>query len=84
MGDFAVYVGAMIEIKIDLRDYLNNEYKIPPEESCTFTKSFFTQNGQKYSFLFYDGFPYLRTQISTSGVADFKITISCSRIEFDL
>lgn len=83
-GDFVVDVGSMVEIYIDLRDYLNNTYKLSPEDGCTFTKSYYIQNDQKYSFLFYDGFPYLRTKFNKAGVAEFKITISCTRIEFDL
>ncbi len=77
-------VGSTIEVLIDLRDYLNNTYQISPQDGCTFTKSYYVQNDQKYSFLFYDAFPYLRTQISRAGVAEFRITISCTRIEFDL
>jgi hypothetical protein len=40
-GDFIVDVGSMVEIYIDLRDYLNNTYKLSPEDGCTFTKSYY-------------------------------------------
>lgn len=83
-GDFTIDVGSMVEVYIDLRDYLNNTYRPSPDEGCSFTKSYYIQNGQKYSFLFYDGFPYLRTRFTKAGVAEFKITISCIRMEFDL
>jgi len=83
-GDFTIDVGSMVEVYIDLRDYLNNTYRPSSDEGCSFTKSYYIQNGQKYSFLFYDGFPYLRTRFTKAGVAEFKITISCIRMEFDL
>ena len=79
-----VNAGSTVEILIDLRDYLNNTYQMSPSDGCTFTKSYYTLKEQKYSFLFYDGFPYLKTQMIRAGVADFRITISCTRIEFDL
>ena len=77
-------VGSMVSIYIDLRDYLNNTYTISPSDGCSFTSSYYTQNSQKSSFLYYDGYPYLKTQITNSGVADFRITISCTLITFDL
>jgi hypothetical protein len=84
LGDFIIDVGSMVEVYIDLRDYLNNTYKLQPEDACTFTKSYYVQNDQKYSFLFYDNFPYLRTRFTRAGVAEFRITVSCARMEFDL
>ncbi len=41
-GEFVIEVGAMVEVYIDLRDYLNNTYKLSPEDGCTFTKSYYT------------------------------------------
>lgn len=61
LGDFVMYSGSTVEIYIDLRDYTNNSYTLSSDDGCTFTKSYYYQNGLKYSFLFYDGYPYLRT-----------------------
>lgn len=42
LGDFSAPVGSMVEIYLDLRDYLNNTYKMSPEDGCSFTKSYYT------------------------------------------
>lgn len=76
--------GSTVEVFLDLRNNLNNTFTPRPEDGCSFSGSFYQIGDTKYSFLFQDEFPFLRTQISKAGVADFKISISCTRSKFDI